>query len=232
MKKLCIFDLDGTLSNTLPTIAYYGNLALGKYSHPAIEQERYKTLVGDGRDILIHRMLAESGADTPEEYERVGSAYDAAYEADVLYLTQPYDGITEMLKTLKIRGFCLAVLSNKPHNVAEMVVQKLFGGIFDEVWGKKEGFPTKPDPAAAHEICRRLGVNPADAFFIGDTSVDIKTGKNGGFTSIGVLWGFRGKEELCRAGADFTVSHPKEIPDVVLAKSKMKIKISEEKRRF
>lgn len=215
MKKLCIFDLDGTLSNTLPTIAYYGNLALGRFSHPPIEQERYKLLVGNGRDLLIHRMLAETGSDTPKEYARVGAAYDAAYEADVLYLTKPYDGIPELLQQLKENGVRLAVLSNKPHNVAEMVVSELFGGIFDAVWGKKPDYPTKPDPTAALEICRRLGVSAADTAFIGDTGVDIATGKNGGFTSIGVLWGFRGRDELEAAGADLFAARPADICSMI-----------------
>ena len=216
MKKLCIFDLDGTLSDTLPTIAYYGNLALQKYGHQPIEEQRYKILVGNGRDLLIHRMLAESNSDTPAEFERVGAAYDAAYEADALYLTKPYNGISELLENLKKNGIKTAVLSNKPHNVACAVVKELFGGIFDAVWGKKPEFPVKPNPCAALNICRGLCAEPKDAVFIGDTRVDIETGKNGGFYTIGVLWGFRTKEELQAAGADFIASQPGEIFDVIL----------------
>ncbi len=216
MKKLCIFDLDGTLSNTLPTIAYYGNLALQKYGHTPIDEQKYKTLVGNGRDILIHRMLAESGSDSPEEYERVGTAYDAAYEADVLYLTKPYDGILTLLDRLKKSGIKTAVLSNKPHNVAEAVVKELFGTVFDAVWGKKPDFPVKPDPRAALCICRSLDIKPEDTVFIGDTGVDIETGKNGGFYTVGVLWGFRTKQELIAAGADALASEAEDILKIIL----------------
>lgn len=215
MKKLCIFDLDGTLLNTLPTIAYYGNLALGKINLAPIPEERYKALVGDGRDLLIHRMLAEYNADTAENYETVGAAYDAAYEADVMYLTKPYDGIPELLSALKSSGVKLAVLSNKPHNVANPIVREVFGDIFDEAWGKRTDFPTKPNPAAAHEICRILGISAAETAFIGDTSVDIATGKNAGFYTIGAAWGFRSVAELRDAGADFIANKAPEIADAI-----------------
>ena len=220
MKKLCIFDLDGTLSNTLPTIAYYGNLALEKYGHEPICEERYKILVGNGRDVLIHRMLSERGCDVPAEYDRVGAAYDAAYEADVMYLTRPYDGIVELLSALHDAGIKIAVLSNKPDNVAQGVVKNLFGDIFDAVWGKKDSYPTKPDPTAAFEICRELGVTAEETVFIGDTSVDIETGKRGGFFSIGVLWGFRPEKELKDAGADALAASPGDIEKIIFENEK------------
>lgn len=211
MIKLAIFDLDGTLLNTLPTIAYYGNKALGEYGLPPIEQERYKALIGNGRDLLIHRMLAETGDDTPDLYEKVGAVYDGAYEADQLYLTELYDGIEELLKNLKGKGIRLAVLSNKPDNVVKPIVDKVFGGIFDEVWGKRADYSVKPAPDAAFEICRRLGFLPEETAFVGDTSVDIETGKNAGFLTVGVEWGFRERKELEQAGADIVVKHASEI---------------------
>lgn len=220
MKKLCIFDLDGTLSDTLPTIAYYGNKALEKFAHPPIEQERYKKLVGDGRDELIHRMLACSNSDTPEEFARVGAAYDAAYEADTLYLTKPYDGIDELLKKLRASGIRLAVMSNKPHNVVCDVVKKLFGDCFDVVYGKKDEFEAKPNPRAALEICRIMQVAPEDTAFIGDTNVDMKTGINGGFFPIGVLWGFRDRQELETAGAAALAERAEDIFDIIFENGK------------
>ena len=120
----------------------------------------------------------------------------------MLYLTKTYDGIPELLGELKKAGVKTAVLSNKPHNVAHVVVEELFGKAFDAVWGKKPEFPAKPDPCAALNICRMLGVEPKDAVFAGDTCVDIETGKNGGFYTVGVLWGFRERKELVSAGAD------------------------------
>lgn len=213
MIKLAIFDLDGTLLNTLPTIAYYGNKALGEYGLPPIEQERYKALIGNGRDLLIHRMLAETGDDTPDLYEKVGAVYDGAYEADQLYMTELYDGIEGLLKNLKGKGVRLAVLSNKPDNVVKPIVEKMFGGMFDEVWGKRADYPVKPAPDAAFEILRSLGIGVDETAFIGDTAVDIKTGKNAGFLTVGVEWGFRGREELEQAGADVIVKHASEIAE-------------------
>lgn len=211
MKKLCIFDLDGTLLNTLPTIAFYGNRALEEKGFAPICEERYKTLVGDGRDLLIHRMLCEHNADTAESYEAVGKLYDALYEADTMYLTEPYDGVDELLAALKKKGVRLAVLSNKPHNVAKPIVSRVFGDMFDEVWGKRDEYPVKPNPAAALEICRILGISPAETVFIGDTSVDIQTGKNAGFYTVGAEWGFRTADELKKAGADHIASTAAEV---------------------
>lgn len=213
MIKLVIFDLDGTLLNTLPTIAFYGNKALGEYDLPPIEEERYKVLVGNGRDLLIHRMLAETGNDTPDLYDKVGMVYDTAYEADQLYLTEPYDNVEELLRILKSKGIRLAVLSNKPDNVVKPIVEKVFGGVFDEVWGKRVDYPVKPAPDSAFEICRRLGVSAEETAFVGDTSVDIETGKNAGFKTVGVEWGFRDRAELEKAGANLIVKNAWEIAE-------------------
>ncbi len=213
MIKLVIFDLDGTLLNTLPTIAYYGNKALGEYGLPPIKQERYKSLIGNGRDLLIHRMLGETGNDTPDLYEKVGAVYDRAYEADQLYLTEPYDNVEALLKMLNWNDVKLAVLSNKPDNVVKPIVEKMFGGIFDEVWGKRADYLVKPAPDAAFEICRLLGVLPDETAFVGDTSVDIETGKNAGFRTVGVEWGFRDRVELEKAGADIIVKNAWEIAE-------------------
>lgn len=211
MKKLYIFDLDGTLLDTLPTIAHYGNAALEKFGFGKIEEDRYRILVGDGRDVLIHRMLAEHGADTPENFAAVGGEYDALYEAEVLYLTKPYDGICGLLRNLAQEGVRLAVLSNKPDNVVRPIVREVFGDVFDLVRGKVADFPTKPNPASALDICTRLGINAEETAFVGDTSVDILTAKNAGFYAVGASWGFRGAKELSDAGADIVVSRAEDI---------------------
>lgn len=211
MKKLVIFDLDGTLLNTLPTLAYYVNTALAEIGFDAIEEEKYKIFVGNGRDLLLHRALNYHGADTDENYIKVGKLFDAGYNSDVLYLTEPYDGISELLKKLKESGMTLAIMSNKPHEFTIPIAKKKFPKIFSEVWGKKKDFATKPNPAAALEICKNLNISPSDTVFIGDTSVDIETGKNGGFYTIGAEWGFRSRNELSEAGADFIASSPLDV---------------------
>lgn len=214
--SLCIFDFDGTLLNTLPTIAHYGNSALKEFGFPEIEEERYKILIGDGRDVLIHRMLAEFDADTDDTFQKVRTAYDTLYEADYMYLAKPYPHIKETLAKLKDNGIKLAVLSNKPDNVAYAIVKEVFGDTFSEVWGKRDAFPIKPDPTAALEICRIMNESVKDTVFIGDTAVDIKTGKNAGFYTVGVEWGFRDRKELENAGADYIASTAMDITDAVL----------------
>lgn len=216
MTKLCIFDLDGTLTNTIPAISHFGNNALAKFGFPEIPADRYKILVGNGRDLLIHRMLEEVGADNEENFDNVGKAYDAGYEADPLYMTAPYEGITELLDDLKAAGIKIAVLTNKPDNVAQDVVKLFFGNRFDLIVGQKPGGKVKPDPEGAFFIAKELGAEASECVFIGDTYVDISTGKNAGMESIGVLWGFRDEAELLNAGADHIVTAAPEILNIVL----------------
>lgn len=210
--KLCIFDLDGTLTNTINAIAHFGNLALATYGMSEIPTEDYKVYVGDGRDKLIHRILRASGNDTAEMFEKVRDVYDENYERDYLYDTDAYDGIRELLSALRDRGIKTAVCSNKPDNVVHFVTDNIFGkDCFDEVCGVIDGMPTKPNPYSALKIAEKLGVNPTECLFIGDTNVDIFTAKNANMKSVGVLWGFRTEKELDDAGADCIVSKPEEI---------------------
>ncbi len=215
---LCIFDLDGTLLNTLPTISHYGNSALAEYGFPKIDTERYKYLIGDGRDVLIHRMLAETDSDTNENFEKVRTAYDSLYEADYMYLAKPYRYVEESLLALKNNGIKLAVLSNKPDNVANPIVKQVFGDTFAEIWGKREGYPAKPDPSTALEICKIMNENPENTVFIGDTAVDINTGKNAGLYTIGTEWGFRTREELESAGADYVATDAMDMAEHIISK--------------
>jgi len=211
-----IFDLDGTLSDTLSSIAFYCNQALKKFGFCEIETERYKQLVGNGRDLLIHRALTEVGADTPENFINVCTEYDKLYEADVICLAKPYDGIIKMLNDLKTGGNKIAVLSNKPHNVTVPIVKELFGDIFDAVYGARDGVELKPKPGGALKLAEELGVSPSDCVFIGDTDNDILTGVNAGMKTIGVLWGFRDETELRDAGADYIVNKAHEITEIAL----------------
>lgn len=211
--KACIFDLDGTLTDTIRAIAHFGNTALAAYGMEPVSVEDYKIYVGDGRDKLIHRILAARGADTPEMFEKVGAVYDENYEKDWLYDTNVYDGMRSLLDALKERGVKIAVCSNKPDNVAHFVLDSFFGeGYFDVVCGAVKGAPTKPNPYGARKIMKKLNVKPDECLFVGDTNVDIFTAKNAGITSVGALWGFRTRSELIKAGADYIA--PK--PDVIL----------------
>ncbi len=214
--KACIFDLDGTLTDTLCAIAHFGNLALESFGFSKLPVNNYKTYAGDGRDKLIHRILAAHDSDTPELFQQVREVYDMAYENDYLYDTNVYDGIHTLLSELKKSGIKTAVCSNKPDNVVHFVTDTLFGkNYFDTVNGVIDGMPTKPDPYTPLQIAKKLNVTPEECLFIGDTNIDIYTAKNANMTSVGVLWGFRTKTELIQAGADYIADLPHTILQLV-----------------
>lgn len=218
MVKLCIFDMDGTLVNTLNSIAYFANRALEHYGLPAIETERYKRMVGNGADVLVQRMIDAVGG-TREQYEQVRALYNKSYDDDFLYLTAPYDGVCDLLRELKSNGIKTAILSNKPDSTAQKVSDALFGGtLIDVCRGGRSGVPLKPDPQAVFQLQKALGAAPEECLYIGDTATDIETAKNAGLFSIGVLWGFRDRAELTRAGADAIVADPAEIAALARAR--------------
>lgn len=211
MYKAVIFDLDGTLADTITSIAYFANKALNKFDLCYIDIERYKYLVGNGADELVRKMLFEHSAYTAELFNNILNEYRKSYNENFLYKTTAYNGIVALLNDLKAHDFKLAVLSNKPNDTTQKVVKALFGDIFDVCYGHVEGVPKKPDPKAALMIARELGVAPAECMYVGDTDTDMKTGKSAGMLTVGVLWGFRDFDELSQNGADIIVSKPKEI---------------------
>ncbi len=213
MVKAVIFDCDGTLLNTLPGIAAFANAALKKIGHEDIEVDKYRYFVGNGRDKLMHRVLAYHNADTEENFQIVGKAYDEAYEKDIMFGTVIYDGICELLENLKKDNIKIGVLTNKPHNVAVQIIKKVFGDIVDVCIGQKPGVPVKPSPEGAFSLVDELGVDVSECVFVGDTGVDIATGKNANMYSIGVLWGFRDKDEL--GDANVIVKAPSEVYEIV-----------------
>ncbi len=215
MIKACIFDLDGTLLNTLDTIAYFGNMALKHFDIEEIPTEEYKTLVGDGSRVLIERMLGFRGVGL-ERIHEIHEWYKEKYDNDFLYLTTVYDGIIPMLETLKDMGIKTAILSNKDDSTTKKVAEVMLQGELIEIcMGARKGKALKPDPKSLFEIVEELGVCRRECLYIGDTATDIETAKNAGICSVGVLWGFRDENELKSAGADIIVSHPLEIIDFI-----------------
>ncbi len=205
-----IFDLDGTLVNSLNSISYFANKALNKYGLKSIPTERYKKLVGDGAATLVKRMIAEVGGDEAL-FEKIHSEYNSSYDNDFLYLAEAYDGITDLLKELKKRGCNTAIASNKPHSTTKKISDELFGGLIDICYGKREGYPVKPDPTSVNEIIEIFGVDKKDCVYCGDTLVDMMTGKNADIYTVGVLWGFRDIEEIKSGNPNLIVSKPSEI---------------------
>lgn len=214
--KGIIFDLDGTLSNTLESLTISGNLALKKLGLSGFEKDRYRYFVGDGADELVRRMLIASGDTECERYDDLRVAYRETFSQYADYKVTVYDGMPETLKTLRSKGFKMAVLSNKPHKQAIEVVHKLYGeDLFDHIQGKVKQIERKPSPDGALYVANILGLKPEDILYVGDTSTDMKTGKSAGMYTIGVLWGFRERTELEENGADIIISTPEELLNYV-----------------
>ena len=210
--------MDGTTVNTINSIAHFANKALNKFGLPSIETERYKLLVGNGAVTLVKRMIAETGG-SAEQFEKVLNEYNTTYDNDFMYLTKPYEGITGLLESLKKSGIKTAIVSNKPDSTAKKVSDKLFGEkLIDVCFGAREGVPLKPDPAAVFEVMEILGAAPQECLYIGDTAVDMTTGKNAGIFTIGVLWGFRDRKEIESAGADIVTDNVNDILKTAIEK--------------
>ncbi len=209
-----VFDLDGTLLNTLDDLANGVNYTLEKFGYPTHEIEKYKYFVGNGMKNLINRAVPEEIKNTEIEKD-ILTAFMEYYSAHSTDLTRPYDGVEDMIDALKDRGIKIGMVTNKAHNAAIDIMEKYFSGKFDYVLGQSEKFPLKPNPASAIFVCETLGCTPENSIFVGDSGVDMETGKNGGFLPVGVLWGFRDKDELISNGAKAVISHPAELLKIV-----------------
>ena len=216
MIKSCIFDLDGTLFNTLNSIRYFLNKTLEQNGIEGISVEKCKIFVGDGAKKLVERCFCLRGISDAELQKRIAETYVGDYDAHATYLTEPYDGIMQMLTGLREIGVELAIISNKPEPTVKQVAESLTPGMFRIIRGGREGTPLKPDPTAVFEMLRELGVRPDETVYIGDTAVDMRTGKAyGAAYTVGVSWGFRDREELSTSGADIIVDTPLEILELV-----------------
>lgn len=212
MKKAVIFDLDGTLADTIASITYCGNLALSRFGLSSFGEEDYKHFVGDGAAMLIRRALLAAGDERLEHFDEVYETYLEIFAKDCMYQVKPYEGICALLEELKRLSVRIAVLSNKPDRDSLRVVEALFGkGYFDFVQGQREDIPRKPDPAGVYRIMEAFGLPAGDFLYVGDSGVDMKTGRAAGIFTVGVLWGFRDRKELVENGADAVISKPLEL---------------------
>lgn len=212
MKKAVIFDLDGTLADTIASITYCGNLALSRFGLPSFGEEDYKHFVGDGAAMLIRRALLAAGDERLEHFDEVYETYLEIFAKDCMYQVKPYEGICALLEELKRLSVRIAVLSNKPDRDSLRVVEALFGkGYFDFVQGQRADIPRKPDPAGVYRIMEAFVLPAGDFLYVGDSGVDMKTGRAAGIFTVGVLWGFRDREELVENGADAVISKPLEL---------------------
>lgn len=217
MKKAVIFDLDGTLVDSLESIWYSANRAIEACGYPEIPLEKYKLFVGDGAEALIRRCLAYSGDVEEQNFEKVFLKYQVIFKEHCMYHVKPYEGIADMLDMFKQAGLKIAVFSNKPHERTLNVVERVFGkGYFDEILGQKDNRPKKPNPSGVYELAEKMGAELSDIVYVGDTCTDMMTGKNAGVYTVGVLWGFRDRAELEEYQADRIVEDAKELTKLVL----------------
>ena len=217
MIKAAIFDLDGILLNTLEDVVNACNYALKKCNFKTHSIEEYKVFVGDGRSKLIERIVPDEYKGNDEVKNKVLRLFDEYYSGHMLDMTKPYEGICEMLKSLKEKGVKLAVVSNKPDEFVGGIVKKYFGDTFEIVHGQRTNYPVKPDPTTVYEVIEYFGIKLNESIYVGDSNVDIYTAKNAKVKSIGVAWGFRGEEELREAGADYIVYDSNEITELILS---------------
>lgn len=208
MVRAVLFDLDGTLTNTLEDIADAMNRSLRLHGLPEWPLDAYRYLVGDGAKKLAERAVR----DRQKLALSVQQEYQAYYQEHTRVKTQPYDGVPEMLRALHDKGLKLAVFSNKPDADTKNVVAHFFPDIpWAAVRGQVEGIPVKPDPTGALAVAEALQIPPAEFLYLGDTATDMHCAVNAGMLPIGALWGFRTAEELQSSGARQLVQHPMDV---------------------
>ena len=213
MIKTILFDLDGTLLNTIDDLADAANWVCAQNGWPTFSVETYKHFVGNGITKLVERFSPES-ARTPEQLAATLAAFSARYDAHKEDKTAPYPGMAELLDALQAEGIQTAVFSNKADEFCGKIVEHYFGkGKFTVIRGSRKGVPTKPDPAGVYALMQDIGADPKTTLFIGDSDVDILTGHNAHLPAMGGLWGFRSEAELTAVGADALARTPEDILD-------------------
>lgn len=210
MLKAVFFDLDGTLVNSIFDLGDCVNSVLARFGFPGHSYDEYKYFVGDGIPKLIERALP-SAHHTAEEIETCFGLFMSGYREHCLDKTRPYDGIEDVLARLKSLGIKTGVVSNKVQEMTELVTEKLFGPVFDCVYGKREGLPAKPDPAVLLAAAKELSVSLAECALVGDSGTDMLTAVGAGALPLGALWGFRTAKELQQCGAKILLKTPAEI---------------------
>jgi phosphoglycolate phosphatase len=210
-----LFDLDGTLLDTLEDLADSMNNVLNRFGFPGHAVEAYKYFVGDGMENLARRALPENHRDEAT-VARCVAAMREEYGTRWAEKTHPYQGIPELLDALTARGIKMAVLSNKPDDFTKVIVTRLLPHWrFELVVGARPSMPKKPDPAAAVELAERLGIPPRGFLYLGDTNTDMQTAGAAGMYPVGVLWGFRTADELTASGAKVLIEHPTDLLELL-----------------
>lgn len=211
MIKACIFDLDGTLADTLESMAYVANEIMKKFGLKELPVDNFRYYCGEGANMLMRRCLKDAGDPELTRFEEGARIYREMFAADPMYRVTHYPGMPETLKELKKRGIRLAVCSNKPHPAAVKVIAQMFGDDFDMVIGQSDAIRRKPAPDGPLKVAEEFGVKPEECMYIGDTRTDMLTGKAAGMYTVGALWGFRDLKELTESGADIIAEKPMDL---------------------
>lgn len=212
MYQCCIFDLDGTIINTIHSLAYSISLTMEHFGYGPIDEDHTKKFVGDGFKKLVERALIYSGDDNLSHYEEALAFYENTFEKNCLYKVEPYEGMKELLTFLKGKGIKIGVLTNKGHERAVECVEAVYGkGFFDLITGEGNGVKTKPDPSGAFMTAEYFHAKPSECLYFGDTNTDMRTGINAGMDTAAVTWGFRDRAELEAFHPRYIINHPSEI---------------------
>lgn len=215
MYRAVIFDLDGTLLNTIGDLAGAGNWVCRKNGWPEHSLEEFMTMVGHGIPNLVSR-FSPPEVQSPLFQMKALTDFNEYYSQHNMDLTKPYPGIVELLAQIKAEGIRMAVYSNKADQFSQEIIAHFFPGTFDFVLGKRKEFPVKPDPAGVKFVLEQLGAKREETLFVGDSSVDIQTAHRADLKACGVTWGFRSKESLIEAGADFLAEDAAALKQVIL----------------
>ena len=215
MYKSCIFDLDGTIIDTIQSMTHSISLTVGRFGYAPVDEGHTKLFVGDGYHKLVERALLYSGDNDLVHYEEALQIYEKTFRENCLYKIKAYEGIPGFLNFLKDKGIKIGVLTNKGHERAVECVEAVYGkNYFDQIIGEGNGIKVKPDPAGAFLMADRFKLSPSQCLYFGDTNTDMKTGANAGMDTVGVTWGFRDRQELEAFQPKYIISHPDEIRHV------------------
>lgn len=213
MIKLCIFDLDGTTINSLRSIAYFANETLRRFGCRTFSVDEYRHLAGGGARVLWNNLVAAVGAD-PSLHDAMMNDWLTTYEQHFMYLTEAYEGVTDMLRALKQAGIKTAIVTNKAKPIADKLCGAAFGtdgSMLDIVVSDHPGFVLKPAPDELVRLMKHFGVKGEECMYCGDHTIDMQTGRNAGTVTVGVTWGFHTREALLAAGADHVADYPLDI---------------------